>query len=439
LPHPAYFEGIKNRKVAQTSVQKAQDFTSDLPTGETPPVPLKVSRRSLAIRAKEMFNIPALQGIVFTLATLLGGVGVVLSHHQKQAVQNLQENYSVTERNPGYLQHLKQENRKHAFLAMPLLALIAMLLSGTAQASLSALREMRDGMDETDALEAFLTAKPETDPQRQQMIPHLQRHIQGQISAMAQGMTERAKTDPNFQQELREVFGAEEAPPSVETLTRLFHYLTTVSIRHSQQHAPDGQPAAPLSQTDYLVKMAALVELAQLRGNLFEVLSDEADPSEADLQTLQPQMLQLLTLAEVRIRARSEQWADSARERAILLEEVQQLREQLAEQQKEKRQPSQAQSQAVQQFTEKLHTLTHRPDPPIFLAEEVAALGLALPLEDLAESRDALGSEKRQAQEETLAPSEGDALLAALTRMDESLSRTEAHYEAALKILQRMK
>lgn len=429
------FGAIKNRKIALEAANKSKTPSSEV---------LKDARKSLASRKKELLNLPFLNGITCSLVMLFGGLNMLLTHAQKQEVQTFRENYSVEERNPSYLSHLQSLHNRAPLLAFPLFALVALLLGGTVQCNLKALKEMREGIDETEALEAFLTTRADTEPLHQEMITPLERHIEAQVSTMAQTMKEEAARQPGVAYELGIVFGPEKSSPSVETLTQLFHYLTSAFIREQQQQLVLGEKPQPVTRSEYLIKMATLLEFSQLRGDPFEILREDVGEPHATKtgmpHALEPRLFKLLALAESRIRTRAEQWAKAARARTAFMEEIQQLREQLAEQQKENRPTTQAQAQAVQRLHEKLHTVTHRPDPPIFLPEEVAALGLALPLEALSQ-REAAGAENVQEEEEavSLAPSQGDELLAALTRMDEALGRIEGHYEKALKILKTMR
>jgi hypothetical protein len=362
-----------------------------MPTAEDiSPAPLKAARwRSFSFLG-EVRMLPFVHGLSAFLVTVAGGFAMFLASHQNERVQTLRE------RNPIIASHSYEAYQLHSLTeaqvgttscTLLLLAMLSTFTVATVRLTQKSLADLRNSIREAESMEAFLTARPETEPAKQRIVQPLQEHIQSQVKEMAGHLAQTAQGNLNVQYELGVVFGPEHIPPSEKILTRLFHYLTTVSIRHAQQQATDGQPPAPLSESEYLIKMAALVEMAKLRGNPFESLAEKFLPEEADktpAQPLEPRMLKLLALAETRIRYRAEQWADDALEQSQLQSEAQQLREQLSQNQGAQRASvTPEQLQAFGRLEERLHLLTHRPYPPVFSPEEVEPLGLTLPLEAL--------------------------------------------------------
>ncbi len=374
------FQGVQNPGKEQKALQESEAFSQNVSPQSAPPKTLLSLKKRLKHSFEQLGALPFLHSMTLLVASMVGAGSVSLGLSQNDNVRHALQNST-----PEVFVNLPRLKFQHYFTMSMLglnLGVLTFFITAIARLTQKSLREKHADLLQAEAQEAYLAVRSETEPHQQRMAQALQNHIRGQLSAMAAQMASTAKNNPMAQAELVSVFGAKEAPPSEERLTQLFHYLTTVSIRHSQQQAVDGKPPVPPSESEYLMKMAALVEIVQLRGNLFEGLADDTLlEGEEFIQTLEPQMFKLLALAETRMQSRAEQLADDLQEMQALGAAAQRLREEMKGQQESF--STQEQIRAVDSLGARLHALTHRRYLPLFLPEEVEPLGLNLPLESL--------------------------------------------------------
>lgn len=377
------FQGTRNPRKGPKALEESDAFSTDVSPQAAPPKTLTGLKKRLKNSFEQLGLLPFLHSMALLMVSMVGTSSIFLGLSQNENVR-----HSLRNPTPQVL-NLPRIKFQHYFTMSMVglnLGVLAFFVASIARLTQKTLREKHAELLQAEAQEAYLATRPETEPHQQRMAQGLQNHIRTQLSAMATEMANTAQNSPQnspmVQAELASVFGLQESSPSVERLTQLFHYLTTTSIRHTQQQSTDGQPPAPLSESEYLIKMAALVELTQLRGNLFEGLAEEVLAEEEEVfQDLEPRLFKLLALAETRMRHRAEQLAEDLQETQSLKAQAQLLRDNLNESKRLSTTPDQL--DAVNHLGERLHLLTHRRYPPVFRPEEVEALGLTLPLDDL--------------------------------------------------------